>query len=337
MYSLAIVQDRWRRLRVLNLRRVMNIVWLVIGFRKRKMVEGVMPMALSLEPTTSCNLRCPECISGLRGFSRPTGMIELDMVKNIMAQMGKWLVYVNLYFQGEPYLHKGMDDLVKECKRNGVYTSTSTNAHHLNPSRAKELVASGLDRLIISIDGTTQETYSAYRVGGSLEKVLEGTRNVIEARRNLGSGKPFIVWQFLVVKPNEHQVEDIKSLAKKYKVDEVVIKTAQIDNPHDDHPLLTSSPSLNRYEKDSQTGLWNLRNPMKNKCWRMWSGCVITWDGKIVPCCFDKDAKHEMGKVNEIDTVWSGKRYEDFRKKIFSDRKSIKMCTNCSEGTKTYA
>jgi radical SAM protein with 4Fe4S-binding SPASM domain len=264
-------------------------------------------------------------------------MIELDMVENIMAQMGKWLVYVNLYFQGEPYLHKGMDDLVRECKRNGVYTSTSTNAHHLNPERAKELVASGLDRLIISIDGTTQETYSAYRVGGSLEKVLEGTRNVIEARRNLGGGKPFIVWQFLVVKPNEHEVEDIKSLAKKYKVDEVVIKTAQIDNPHDDHPLLTSSPSLNRYEKDSQTGLWNLRNPMKNKCWRMWSGCVITWDGKIVPCCFDKDAKHEMGRVSEIDTVWSGQRYDDFRNEIFSDRKAIKMCTNCSEGTKTYA
>ena len=337
MYSRAIVQDRWRRLRVLNWRRTMNILKLVIGFRKRKMLGGTMPMVLSLEPTTSCNLRCPECLSGLRNFSRPTGMIELDMVEKIMAQMGKWLVYVNLYFQGEPYLHKGMDGLVKECKKNGVYTSTSTNAHHLNPDRAKELVASGLDRLIISIDGTTQETYSAYRVGGSLEKVLEGTQNVIEARRSLGSRKPFIVWQFLVVKPNEHQVADIKSLAKKYKVDDVVIKTAQIDNPHDDHPLLTSSPSLHRYKKNSKTGKWNLRNPMKNKCWRMWSGCVITWDGMIVPCCFDKDAKHEMGRVNEIDTVWSGQRYEDFRQEIFTDRKEIKMCTNCSEGTKTYA
>ncbi len=148
----------------------MNIFKLVLGFKKRKMLAGVMPMVLSIEPTTSCNLRCPECLSGLRGFSRPTGMVELEMVENIMAQMGKWLVYVNLYFQGEPYLHKGMDDLVRECKKNGVYTSTSTNAHHLNPERSKDLVASGLDRLIISIDGTTQETYSAYRVGGSLER-----------------------------------------------------------------------------------------------------------------------------------------------------------------------
>jgi radical SAM protein with 4Fe4S-binding SPASM domain len=315
----------------------MNIFKLVLGFKKRKMLAGVMPMVLSIEPTTSCNLRCPECLSGLRGFSRPTGMVELEMVENIMAQMGKWLVYVNLYFQGEPYLHKGMDDLVRECKKNGVYTSTSTNAHHLNPERSKDLVASGLDRLIISIDGTTQETYSAYRVGGSLEKVLEGTRNVLEARKNLGSSKPFVVWQFLAVKPNEHQVEDIKTLAKEYNVDEVVIKTAQLDDPHDDHPLLTSSPALNRYEKDPTSGRWNLRNPMKNECWRMWSGCVVTWDGKIVPCCFDKDAKHEMGKANEIETVWSGKEYEDFRQDIFSDRKAIKMCTNCSEGTKTYA
>ena len=266
MYSRAIVQDRWRRLRVLNWRRAMNIFKLVVGFRNRKMLGGVMPMVLSIEPTTSCNLRCPECLSGLRGFTRPTGMVELEMVENIMAQMGKWLVYVNLYFQGEPYVHKGMDDLVRECKKNGVYTSTSTNAHHLNPERSKDLVESGLDRLIISIDGTTQETYSAYRVGGSLEKVLEGTRNVLEARKSLGSRKPFVVWQFLVVKPNEHQVEDIKSLAKEYKVDEVVIKTAQLDDPHDDHPLLTSSPSLNRYDKDPKSGRWNLRNPMKNEC-----------------------------------------------------------------------
>ena len=77
----------------------MNIFKLLLGFKKRKMLAGVMPMVLSIEPTTSCNLRCPECLSGLRGFSRPTGMVELKMVENIMAQMGKWLVYVNLYFQ----------------------------------------------------------------------------------------------------------------------------------------------------------------------------------------------------------------------------------------------
>jgi len=337
MYSLAIVQDRWRRLKVLNFRRALNIVRLVVGYRKRVMLDGAMPMSLSIEPTTSCNLRCPECPSGLRSFTRPTGMAELEMVENVLVELKDWLVYVNLYFQGEPYLHTGLDDMVRACKRASVYTSTSTNAHFLNPEKASSLVSSGIDRLIISIDGLTQESYSAYRVGGSLEKVLEGTENVIKAKRKLKSRTPFVVWQFLVVKPNEHEVEDVKNLARKYGVDEVVIKTAQIDSPHDDHPLLTVDPSLRRYDKNVKSGRWQLRNPMKNECWRMWQGCVITWDGKIVPCCFDKDATHEMGDVKEIERVWSGEKYSNFRGGIFANRKSIEMCRNCSEGTKTYA
>lgn len=337
MYSQAIIKDRWRRLSVLNWVRIVNIVKLQLGFKWRRMLGETMPMTVSIEPTTSCNLRCPECPSGLRSFTRPTGMIEIKMVEDIMKQLGKWLVYVNLYFQGEPYLHKGMDLMVKECKKNGVYTSTSTNAHHLIPERAESLVASGIDRLIISIDGTTQKTYSSYRVGGNLDKVLSSTKNVLEARAASGGDTPFVVWQFLVVKPNEHQVSEIRSLAKEYGVDEVVIKTAQLDDPHDDHPLLAENPKYRRYDKDRKPGAWKLRNPMKNECWRMWGGLVITWDGRVVPCCFDKDAKHEMGKSSEIAEVWSGEKYKSFRKGIFTDRKSIDMCTNCSEGTDTYA
>ncbi|PCJ80745.1 MAG: radical SAM protein [Bacteroidetes bacterium] len=337
MSSLAIVRDRWRRLRVVNFKRGWNILRLVLGYRKRVMLDGAMPMSLSIEPTTSCNLRCPECPSGLRSFTRPTGMAELEMVENVLVELKDWLVYVNLYFQGEPYLHLGLDEMVRACKRANVYTSTSTNAHFLNPEKASSLVSSGLDRLIISIDGLTQESYSAYRIGGRLEKVLEGTKNVIKARKNLKSSTPLVVWQFLVVKPNEHEVEDVKKLARKFGVDEVVIKTAQIDSPHDDHSLLTKNPKYRRYDKNKTSGKWQLRNPMKNECWRMWQGCVITWDGKIVPCCFDKDAQHEMGGVTEIEEVWSGEKYEKFRGKVFADRKSIKMCTNCSEGTKTYA
>ena len=79
---------------------IVNILKLQLGFKWRRMLKGTMPMSVSIEPTTSCNLRCPECPSGLRSFTRPTGMIKIEMVEDIMAQLGKWLVYVNLYAEG---------------------------------------------------------------------------------------------------------------------------------------------------------------------------------------------------------------------------------------------
>ena len=343
-FQSAVAFDRLMRLKPLNWRRAQNLVALHRGYhealrRDSSEPQRAFPMSLSIEPTTSCNLRCPECPSGLRSFTRPTGMLNPAQFESLLNEIGPYLVYVNLYFQGEPYLHPEMDQLVELSKRHGVYTSTSTNAHFLSAKRAEAIVASGLDRLIISIDGTTQETYSAYRIGGQLEKVMEGTRHILQARSKQGRWTgPHVVWQFLVVGPNEHEIPEIKRLAREVGVDELVIKTAQIDAPDDNHPLLTKSPGLRRYDRQ-EGGTWTLRNPMKDECWRMWQGCVMTWDGKVVPCCFDKDAAHAMGTFGEetFNSIWFSERYQAFRRSIFQDRSSLEMCRNCSEGTEVYA
>src|SRR5688572_23625883 len=168
-----------------------------------------MPFAISVEPTTSCNLRCPECPSGLRSFTRPTGMLDQSLFRNTIDQLAPTLSYLTFYFQGEPYLHPSFLDMVQYASERNVYTATSTNAHYLKEENAGLTVQSGLDRLIISIDGTTQDTYQSYRVGGSLEKVIEGTKNIIAAKKQLRSRTPHVVFQFLVVKPNEHQINDV--------------------------------------------------------------------------------------------------------------------------------
>ena len=170
-----------------------------------------LPVALSFEPTTSCNLRCPECPSGLRSFTRPTGMLPDALFRKTIDEVASRLWYLIFYFQGEPYLHPNFLDLVKYAADKGIYTATSTNAHYLNDQNARRTVESGLDRLIISLDGTTQDVYQQYRVGGKLDKVLEGTRNVVKWRKELKSSTPRIVFQFLVVRPNEHQIEDAKA------------------------------------------------------------------------------------------------------------------------------
>ena len=98
----------------------------------------------------------------------------------------------------------------------------------LNDENAKKTIESGLDRMIISVDGTTQEVYENYRKEGKLETVLQGARNVVKWKKQLNSATPHIIFQFLVVKPNEHQIPEIYKLAKEIGVDEVKLKTAQV-------------------------------------------------------------------------------------------------------------
>lgn len=302
------------------------------------------PLALSIEPTTSCNLRCPECPSGLRSFTRPTGMLDVEMFKGLMNEIGPRLWYLNVYFQGEPLLHKGFEDIVRAARRHGVYVATSTNAHHITVERATQLVECGLNRLVISIDGTDQATYEQYRIGGKLERVLEGSRRVMEAvnhARAKGGARSqlSVVWQFLVTGVNEDQLEHVQSMARDAGVHRLEVKTAQLDDPRDGHPLLTIDPALRRYDRKAD-GQWELRNPMKNECRRMWESAVVTWDGRVVPCCFDKDADHEMGRLNAdgsgFKKIWHSAGYAAFRQAIFQDRKAIEICQNCTEGMQCH-
>ena len=297
-----------------------------------------LPISISFEPTTSCNLRCPECPSGLRSFTRPTGMLNQSLFQGTIDQLAATLSYLTFYFQGEPYLHTSFLDMVQYASARGIYTATSTNAHYLKDAVARHTVESGLDRLIISIDGTTQDTYQSYRVGGTLDKVLEGTRNIIRWKKELRSKTPHVAFQFLVVKPNEHQIVDVYKLAQAMGVDQVVLKTAQIYDYKNGSALIPAQETYSRYRKDSD-GTYSIKNKMLNHCWKMWHSCVITWDGKVVPCCFDKDAHHVLGDLskNSFAEIWHGEKYNNFRASLLRSRNEIEMCKNCTEGTRVWA
>lgn len=297
-----------------------------------------MPLSISIEPTTSCNLRCPECPSGLRSFTRPTGMLNQDLFQSVINQLAPSLSYLIFYFQGEPYLHPSLLDMVRYASSQKIYTATSTNAHYLNDEAAKETVLSGLDRLIISIDGTTQDAYASYRIGGRLDKVIEGTKNIIKWKRELKSKTPHVIFQFLVVKPNESQIGEVQQLAKELGVDEVALKTAQIYDYKNGSELIPTLDQYSRYRK-KQDGSYEIKNELLDHCWKMWHSCVITWDGKVVPCCFDKDAHYVLGDLNKnsFKEIWKGEKYQEFRASLLKSRSEIEMCKNCTEGTKVWA
>ena len=296
-----------------------------------------MPFTISIEPTTNCNLGCPECPSGLKVFSRNTGNIEMDTYTKMMEQVHHNLLYLYFYFQGEPYMHPQFLELVRIAKEKKIYTVTSTNAHFLTERKAKETIESGLDRIIISIDGTTQEVYENYRRGGTLTKVIDGAKNLVRYKKELKSKTPHIIIQFLVVKPNEHQIEDIYKLAEDIGVDEVKLKTAQIYDYKEGNELIPSIEKYSRYKKNKE-GLYALKNKLLNHCWKLWHSSVITWDGLVVPCCFDKDATHQLGdiKPGTFSEIWNNEKYMNFRKSVLKSRSEIDICTNCTEGTEVW-
>lgn len=302
-----------------------------------KAMQWGYPLAVSIEPTTSCNLRCPECPSGLRSFSRPTGMLRPDFFRHTIDELSPDLLYLIFYFQGEPYLNPDFLDMVQYASSKGLYTATSTNAHYLNDAHARRTVESGLDRLIISIDGTTQETYQQYRVGGNLSRVLEGAKNIMAWKKRLKSRTPYVFFQFLVVRPNEHQIPEIRRLAREIGVDGLRLKTAQVYDFEQGNPLIPTIGHYARYRQSSR-GTWVIKNKLPNHCWKLWHAPVISWDGLVVPCCFDKDASHRLGDLsrNSFREIWNNNSYREFRKQVWKGRKNIDICSNCSEGGRVW-
>lgn len=303
-----------------------------------KVLHRGLPISLSFEPTTSCNLRCPECPSGLRSFTRPTGMLQQDLFRQTIDELHETLMYLIFYFQGEPFLNTKFLDMVEYASSKGIYTATSTNAHYLRDEVARRTVESGLDRLIVSIDGTTQETYQSYRIGGKLDRVIEGTRNILKWKKELRSRTPHVIFQFLVVRPNEHQIPEVYRLAKELGVDEVGLKTAQIYDYENGSDLIPLQDQYSRYRPNGD-GTYAIKNGLDNSCWKMWHSCVVTWDGKVVPCCFDKDAHHQLGDVSKtsFSELWQSPAYNAFRASLLRSRSEIEMCKNCTEGTTVWA
>ena len=329
-------------LKRLSLARATNagkVAWSYYRSRQRGRARILgKPVSISIEPTTACNLGCTECPSGLKQFTRPTGNLDPMLFESIIDQLKEHLVYLTLYFQGEPFIHKGFLELVRIANQQGIYTSTSTNGHFLSEDNARGIIESGLSRLIISIDGTDQATYEKYRVNGNLSTVIEGVKRLEEMKKRMRSSKPFTEIQFIAFRHNEDQIPEMRKLFKELGSDKLIIKTAQIYDFESKNEIIPQNGSLSRYERDEQ-GEYVIKNKLLDHCWRMWHSCVITWDGKVVPCCFDKDASHVFGDLKEqsFDEIWYGPRYNEFRNSLLKSRSEIEICTNCTEGTKVQA
>ena len=320
----------------LTLRRFVNFMLVEVSYWLSRVFRKVIlkgnPWAASIEPTTSCNLRCPECPTGMQSLSRPKGNMPLDVFGKILDKLSPDLIYLTLYFQGEPLLNPGFTEMVQLARERRIFVSTSTNGHYLNNRNVDEIIKSGLNHLIISMDGTDQQTYEKYRVKGDLQTVLAGIERLVAAKKVLKSSLPYIELQFLVMRHNEHQTEQMHEFAKRSGVDQLSFKTAQVYNFDSENLIIPDLKSKSRY-RQAPDGKWVMAKLIRNRCHRIWSSLVITWDGKVVPCCYDKDADHQTGNLlNEpLNEIWNNQKYNAFRRQVLKNRSENEICRNCGE------
>jgi radical SAM protein with 4Fe4S-binding SPASM domain len=290
------------------------------------------PYFISVEPANFCNLECVECPVGQRKDPRyKNSRMDLPMFHKLINELKSTLFHVIFYFQGEPFLHQQLCEMISFAHQAKLYTSTSTNGQFLTNELSEKIVRSGLDKLIVSVDGATQEVYEQYRVGGSLQKVCDGVVSLVAWKKKLKSATPLIEMQFIVFKSNEHQLKEMKLLAKRLGADRLRFKTAQLYHFEDGNPALTSIERYARYKK-GKDGKYTLKGSQPNHCLRLWSGAVINAKGELLPCCFDKGSDYSFGnlKENHFDSHWKNKKASDFRGSILQNRKQFEMCRNCT-------
>lgn len=287
-----------------------------------------MPVSVSAELTNTCNLNCPQCITGSGLMTRKRGFMDFDLYKEVMKELSPYLYNANLYFQGEPMLHPQFFSFIGIPGT--VNSVVSTNGHFLSEENSEKLVRSPLNRLIVSLDGIDQNTYSAYRVNGNITDVTEGLKNLAIAKKRHKSSLKIEI-QFLVNSINENQIDHVRQFAKSVNA-LLRLKSMQIINKTEIGSWLPSGRRFSRYRM--KEGEYVSKNRLPDRCARLWFNPVITWDGKVVPCCFDKNAEYVMGDLNNesFREIWDGPKFRIFRKSILSGRHMIEMCRDCTSG-----
>ncbi|MEE9198945.1 MAG: radical SAM/SPASM domain-containing protein [Dehalococcoidia bacterium] len=285
---------------------------LYMGLRR---VRGY-PYEWEIDTTNICQLKCPLCHTGLDNIRRVKGVMHFDTFRKTIDEIKDYVVWLSLYSWGEPLLNKQIPRFISYAHRAKIATLISSNLSlPLSPEKVEDIIRSGLDVLIISLDGVTQEVYEQYRVKGKLSLVMDNIRLFVQKKRELGYKTPYLEWQFIVMKQNEHQITEAERQAQKLGVDRIIFK--EVDLPHgmgsEELARKWAPMSVNGYQEAQP---WDKPYNEKGKtCWRLWRSAVVNWDGGYAPCCYLTDAKHDFGNVKDqsIKSIWNNAHYTTAR------------------------
>lgn len=280
-----------------------------------------------------------------------------DYPLSLLAEGFRYAHTVQFYFQGEPLLNPRLPEMIREAAQQGLYTIVSTNAQALDRAMARWLVMSGLHRVIVSMDGLSQSSYEAYRQGGSVEKAkaairyLKEEREIARRQRLISGDYPIIELQCLLLRSNEREQALFRKTYRLLGADRLTFKTAQFYDYQYGNPLMPTRDQDRRYEQCAD-GTYRLkRAPLRrfwqvligiSPCYRLWAGCVLTTNGDVLPCCYDKAHHHAYGNIHHasLATLFRSEHADAFRRQVIhtpsrqtartaSAQPLPEMCQNC--------
>ena len=307
---------------------------------------AAMPYAILVEPTTACQLKCPLCPVGNGMLERPPVFLEMDLYKKVVDELAPFLYTMNFNGSGEPLLHPEIVEMIQYGASKGIWMDVFTNFQLLRTDIIDGLPSSGLNRILISLDGTDKETYESYRIRGKFERIVGNIERLVH-KRNATPGSPLVIdIQFVAMRQNEHQIEEIQEMARKLGADNLIIKRTFLFQGTGDTAktlsYLPESEALSLYKKD-QLRPDDAKNPVEFKgtehkiCELLWTSSVLLADGRVSPCCFDYHGWVILGdaKKQTFKELWNGPAYQAFRAKVTADWRKVKLCTSMLGGCPT--
>ena len=278
-----------------------------------------LPVSFTIEPTNICNLKCLQCSTGIGQFNNENGYININDFKKIVDTIFHKTIMLQLHFRGESMLHPDIFELIEHASNKKMYLSLSTNGHFIG-KQAEKLINSGLDHINISLDGLTQDTYSKYRQNGDLNKVMAGIKELAAFKVKHKSSVPRITLQMLVNRFNENQISEFLSLQKIKGINACLLKTMQIIDEVNADILAPVNKKFRRSIKKSSVKI----------CSKILTTAVITWSGKVLPCCYDKGENYILSDSCQ-DLKELSLSLKEFRINLLQNEINPEMCENCEE------
>lgn len=297
-----------------------------------------------VEPTTICNLDCRTCIRNV--WEDPESHMDMEIFDQLVAQMNEFPELQRVVFSGlgEPLTNPHILDMVHLVRKRGLAMTIGSNGLLLDKTMAQELVALGVDRLVISLDGVTPETYAGVR-GAMLSQVMDNIRGLNEVKREIGSLTPALGIEFVALRSNIAELADLSGLASRLGAARVMVSNvlAYTDEMRDEILYgYEPRPPLN-------AGGW----PVKADAWVMWGtlelprmhwgaeqrcrfvgdrAAVVGWDGAVAPCYalshnysyFTVDGhrkqvtRYSLGEIpkQSLLEIWTSEEYCRFRNEV---------------------
>jgi radical SAM protein with 4Fe4S-binding SPASM domain len=288
------------------------------------------PVIAQVEPANVCNLRCPLCFTVSQSHSRPPALLAFETFRRLVDDVGDYLLFMVLWSWGEPFLNPDLLRIIEYAAARGIIVHTSTNGNvEFDDLMAERIVHSGLSSIVFAVDGATQQTYQAYRVGGDLEKVRRNLRALAEAKRRLRAARPQLILRFVAMRQNEDELPAVERMAAELGADFFSIKS--VDLPPEFGPELDRKylPADDRYRRYQYVEGTYDRKAQPFACVRPWKRITMDASGELISCEYDFRNRHGFGRVGGTDSaqaVWKSGTARAFRRDF---RKGHNDCYHC--------